>query len=274
MPFCAGVKREEGSSFLSLAPRRRYCTKPPNFAAFVQLDQASPVQELRHMTNSRDADANTECGGSGGLTSSAEHDVNALLSAGVLGASDLTALASLNAEEILRRRMALYQYGSVLFNPPTGACVCWKGHTLRRKPVTAYRMSEGIVCDFCGWTAWKSKTEEEEQQEVKKEGGGSPGLVDAFLHCALCEIDVCLHCYDEVSRDHRYHLPCLRCKECGLQVSYADAEAHLNSAACKVRVRERVGDAPPGLSAAVERQATSSSSSCSSPVRKRSKGEK
>lgn len=54
---------------------------------------------------------------------------------------------------------SLYQYGSILYEPSSGAYWCWCYTVLERKPIEQYLASfagedEGVCCDFCGWTEW------------------------------------------------------------------------------------------------------------------------
>lgn len=54
---------------------------------------------------------------------------------------------------------SLYQYGSILYEPSSGAHWCWCYTILEQKPLTQYLDSfsgedEGVCCDFCGWTEW------------------------------------------------------------------------------------------------------------------------
>ncbi|KAI5686607.1 hypothetical protein MNV84_03248 [Leishmania braziliensis] len=150
---------------------------------------------------------------------------------------------SYSADDVDPLLHAVLQLGSPLYDPVKRQFVCWRLHTLEKRPRSAYGSIEGVSCDFCGHTDWIEemaeramtspsvctsvvKVEGKEDLKAPSVGAPLPAQVRLFYHCSICQVDICRACLAEVRSDERFHVPCLQCQRCGVFEKRQNAPLH------------------------------------------------
>lgn len=133
-------------------------------------------------------------------------------------------------ERTAKMYAALNQYGSIQYDPSSAQFRCWNGHPLHESSVEVYPTgSEGISCDFCGWTEWKDPSSPLPPTRKRNRQDEPPSSAPPsyhFFHCQTCQLDFCSQCCEDVKQDTRYHTPSYRCEGCHSYLNFRDARRH------------------------------------------------